>query len=59
MASRAPRIAVVGSNMVDLVTHVNRMPAKGETIEAPRFEMGHGARAPTRRSPPQSSAPRW
>src|SRR5271165_6949325 len=24
-----PRIAVVGSNMVDLVTYVNRMPVKG------------------------------
>jgi ribokinase len=43
-ASRAPRIAVVGSNMVDLVTYVNRMPVKGETIEAPRFEMGHGGK---------------
>jgi ribokinase len=42
--SRAPRIAVVGSNMVDLVTYVNRMPVKGETIEAPRFEMGHGGK---------------
>jgi ribokinase len=40
----APRIAVVGSNMVDLVTYVNRMPVKGETIEAPRFEMGHGGK---------------
>ena len=43
-ASRPPRIAVVGSNMVDLVTYVNRMPVKGETIEAPRFEMGHGGK---------------
>jgi ribokinase len=42
--SSAPRIAVVGSNMVDLVTYVNRMPVKGETIEAPRFEMGHGGK---------------
>jgi hypothetical protein len=24
-----PRIAVVGSNMVDLVTYVDRMPVKG------------------------------
>jgi ribokinase len=39
-----PRIAVVGSNMVDLVTYVDRMPIKGETIEAPSFEMGHGGK---------------
>ena len=30
-----PRIAVVGSNMIDLVTYVDRMPVKGETVEAP------------------------
>ncbi len=39
-----PRIAVVGSNMVDLVTYVTRMPARGETIEAPSFEIGHGGK---------------
>src|ERR1700735_679211 len=39
-----PRIAVVGSNMVDLVTYVDRMPIKGETVEAPSFEMGHGGK---------------
>jgi len=39
-----PRVAVVGSNMVDLVTYVNRMPVKGETVEAPSFEMGHGGK---------------
>ncbi len=38
------RIAVVGSNMVDLVTYVTRMPEKGETIEAPSFEMGCGGK---------------
>ena len=43
-SDRKPRIAVVGSNMVDLVTYVNRMPVRGETIEAPRFEMGHGGK---------------
>ena len=41
---RTPRIAVVGSNMVDLVTYVDRMPVKGETVEAPSFEMGHGGK---------------
>jgi len=44
MSSRRPRIAVIGSNMVDLVTYVNRMPVRGETVEAPRFEMGHGGK---------------
>ena len=39
-----PRIAVIGSNMVDLITYVNCMPAKGETVEAPSFEMGHGGK---------------
>lgn len=40
----SPRITVVGSNMVDLITYVNRMPREGETIEAPRFEMGFGGK---------------
>ena len=39
-----PRITVVGSNMVDLITYVDRMPREGETIEAPRFEMGFGGK---------------
>ena len=38
------RIGVVGSNMVDLVTYVDRMPGAGETLEAPRFEMGAGGK---------------
>lgn len=38
------KIAVVGSNMMDLITYVNRMPLRGETIEAPSFEMGHGGK---------------
>ena len=40
----SPRIAVVGSTNVDLVTYVKRMPVRGETIEAPRFEMNHGGK---------------
>ncbi|MGA2547061.1 MAG: hypothetical protein ABSF43_10965 [Rectinemataceae bacterium] len=39
-----PRITVVGSNMVDLITYMERMPRVGETIEAPRFEMGFGGK---------------
>lgn len=38
------RIAVIGSLMMDLVTYVDRMPAWGETLEAPTFEMGHGGK---------------
>jgi ribokinase len=41
---RQPRIAVIGSNMVDLVTYVDRMPKRGETLAAPSFEMGHGGK---------------
>ncbi|MET3792328.1 ribokinase [Aquamicrobium terrae] len=42
--SRAGRIAVVGSNMVDLITYVTVMPAPGETVEAPDFEIGCGGK---------------
>lgn len=38
------RIAVVGSNMTDLVTSIVRMPAPGETVEAPAFAMGFGGK---------------
>jgi ribokinase len=38
------KIAVIGSNMIDLVTTVNRMPRIGETIEAPAFDMGFGGK---------------
>ncbi|QKV17917.1 ribokinase [Oricola thermophila] len=41
---RAGRIAVVGSNMVDLITYITRMPAPGETLEAPSFEIGCGGK---------------
>ncbi|WP_017918831.1 ribokinase [Burkholderia gladioli] len=37
-------IAVIGSNMVDLVTYVERMPVRGETLEAPNFELGCGGK---------------
>lgn len=30
-------IAVVGSNMVDLISYINRMPTDGETVEAQTF----------------------
>lgn len=38
------RIAVVGSNMVDLITYIDRMPEPGETLEAPSFESGCGGK---------------
>jgi ribokinase len=44
VADKRPRIGVVGSSNVDLVTYVDRMPVWGETIAAPRFEMNHGGK---------------
>jgi ribokinase len=41
---RRPKITVVGSNNIDLVTYIKRMPREGETIVAPRFEMGFGGK---------------
>lgn len=38
------KIAVIGSNMVDLVTYTERMPKAGETLEAPVFDMGFGGK---------------
>lgn len=38
------RIAVVGSNMVDLISYIHRMPGEGETVEAPDFRMGCGGK---------------
>ncbi|SDX09063.1 ribokinase [Roseicitreum antarcticum] len=38
------RIAVVGSNMMDLITYIDRMPGRGETLEAPDFAMGFGGK---------------
>lgn len=37
-------IAVIGSNNVDLITYIDKMPKKGETLEAPNFEMGCGGK---------------
>lgn len=37
-------IAVIGSNMVDLISYIHRMPHEGETIEAPDFRMGCGGK---------------
>ncbi|QTF08043.1 ribokinase [Brenneria izadpanahii] len=37
-------IAVIGSNMVDLITYIDEMPKTGETLEAPDFEIGCGGK---------------
>ncbi|MFC0188258.1 ribokinase [Fictibacillus aquaticus] len=37
-------IAVIGSNMVDLISYIDRMPKEGETLEAPDFEIGCGGK---------------
>jgi ribokinase len=37
-------IAVIGSNMVDLITYTNSMPKAGETLEAPDFALGCGGK---------------
>ncbi|MCS4466941.1 hypothetical protein JTT07_13900 [Clostridium botulinum] len=41
-------IAVIGSNMVDLISYIDRMPKEGETLEALDFKMGFGVREQTR-----------
>ncbi|MGZ9816950.1 ribokinase [Peribacillus simplex] len=37
-------IAVIGSNMVDLISYIDKMPKEGETLEAPDFEIGCGGK---------------
>lgn len=37
-------IAVIGSNNVDLISYITRMPSEGETIEAPDFQLGCGGK---------------
>lgn len=38
------KIAVIGSNMVDLTAYITRMPILGETLEAPDFTLGCGGK---------------
>ena len=42
--TKVPKIAVIGSNMIDLVTNIQRMPNEGETLEAPSFDLGFGGK---------------
>ncbi len=44
MPQKRPRIGVVGSSNVDVVTYIERMPVWGETLAAPRFEMSFGGK---------------
>jgi len=41
---KRPRIAVVGSANIDLTTFTDRFPQPGETIFAPRFDLGFGGK---------------
>lgn len=42
--TKRPRIAVVGSANIDLTTFTDRFPQPGETIFAPRFDLGFGGK---------------
>ncbi|MCK1983604.1 MULTISPECIES: ribokinase [Peribacillus] len=37
-------IAVIGSNMVDLISYIDKMPKEGETLEAQDFKIGCGGK---------------
>ena len=39
-----PRIAVVGSTMVDLIAYVSRAPSAGETVVGDDFRIGFGGK---------------
>jgi ribokinase len=43
MAKR-PRIAVIGSANIDLTTFTNQFPKPGETLFAPKFDLGFGGK---------------
>lgn len=38
------KLAVIGSNMVDLTAYIHHMPAPGETLEAPDFSISCGGK---------------
>lgn len=40
----APKIAVIGSNMMDMVTRVDRLPRLGETLAAKSFDIFFGGK---------------
>ena len=43
MAKR-PRIAVIGSANIDLTTFTDKFPKPGETLFAPKFDLGFGGK---------------
>lgn len=49
-------VLVIGSNMIDLITYIDRMPVEGETVEAPISKWDLVEKEPTRQLPPQDSA---
>ncbi len=44
MANQAPRICVVGSSMIDLISKVPRLPQLGETLVGRSFHLGYGGK---------------
>jgi ribokinase len=44
MARKHPRIAVIGSANIDLVTYTDEFPKPGETIFAQKFDLGFGGK---------------
>lgn len=42
--SKAPRIVVIGSTVMDLVTYAQSVPRAGETVLAPNFSLGFGGK---------------
>lgn len=52
-------IAVIGSNMVDLITYINQMPKEGETLEAPRSKLVVAVKGQIRPLQPLSSIPKY
>ncbi len=41
---KKPKICVVGSNVMDLISYVDKLPALGETLKGKRFHMGFGGK---------------
>jgi len=44
MSTRPPRVVVVGSANVDLTTFTDQFPRPGETLFAPKFDLGFGGK---------------
>jgi ribokinase len=44
MAIKSPKICVVGSSMIDLISRVPRLPKLGETLVGSSFHLGYGGK---------------